>query len=508
MRSSSRIFVNTLAQYIRTIINMVLSLYSSRLVLNILGVEDYGIYALVAGVVSMLSFITNSLVSSTQRYLSVAQGIGNLSRLKEIFSNSLYLHIIIGLSITIILELLTPAIFNGFLNIPSNRIGVAKLLYQFVVLMVYISFIAAPYKALLVSRENIIYTSFVDVLDGILKVMLVLLLPYATFDKLLAYGCIMLLIQVLNLLAYSVFAHSRYEEAVIPRFKRINYSYIKELLSFTGWMVYSTVCITAKTQGLAVVLNKALDTVANAAYGIGIQISSMLSFVSSSLNNAIAPQLMSAEGSQNRSHMYFLAEVGSKFSFLLLAMIGIPTLFEMPTLLKVWLGDNVPSNTILWSSTFIIAQVIDMLSTGLGLANKAIGNVARYTIFTTTPKLLVLPIGWLLLKFDCPLWTVCGTLLFFETLCMFVRIWLFRGQDGFDMGKYIYTVIIKSMIPVLVSFILCKYLHSVVSIEYRLFVTYIVSMLLFATTTYFFVLSAKEKEILTTMLNKFISKIR
>ena len=177
MQASNRIIINTLAQYIRTIVNMVLSLYSSRLVLEILGVEDYGVYSLVAGIVSMLSFLTNSLVGSTQRFLSVSQGKGDIRHLKEVFSNSLILHIVLGFLVAVVLGILTPFIFNGFLNIPVGRIEVAEKLYIMVILMVYASFIASPFRALLVSHENIVYTSIIDMLDGVLKVILVLVLP-------------------------------------------------------------------------------------------------------------------------------------------------------------------------------------------------------------------------------------------------------------------------------------------------------------------------------------------
>ena len=256
MNASNRILINTLAQYARTIINMVLSLYSSRLVMNILGVDDYGVYSLVAGVVSMLSFLTNSLVGSTQRFLSVTQGKGNIEKLKEVFSNSLLLHIALGLLVSSILAALTPFIFGGFLNIPADRIDVAKRLYLLVVLMVYTSFIASPYRALLVSHENIVYTSFIDILDGVLKVILVLLLPSSPLDKLLSYGMIMLGIQLFNLIAFMVYSSVKYDECIFPRIRMFSLAYVKELSVFTGWVVYSSVCVTLKMQGMAIVLNK------------------------------------------------------------------------------------------------------------------------------------------------------------------------------------------------------------------------------------------------------------
>ncbi len=502
MRASNRIVVNTLAQYVRTIINLVLSLYSSRLVLNILGVDDYGIYSLIAGVVSMLSFVTNSLVGSTQRFLSVSQGQGNMMRLKEVFGNSVLLHIGLGLVVTVILEVIVPLLFNGFLNIPADRLSVAKKLYQYVVVMVYVSFIAAPYKALLVSRENIVYTSIVDVLDGVLKVVLVLLLPFIHFDKLLMYGAIMLLIQLFNLIAYVIYSHIKYEEAVLPQIKSFSLSYLKNLFSFTGWMMYSSVCITLKTQGVAVVLNKAIGPVVNAAYGIGAQISGLVSVVSSSLNNAINPQLMNASGRGDSTRMWLLAEFESKFSFLLLSMIGIPTMFEMQSLLKLWLGDAVPENAVLFSTTFLISQIIDLLSTGLAQVNKAIGNVGYYTVITYSPKLLVLPISWLLLRFDQPLWTVCIVIILFETICMLLRILLFRREPNFHVGHYFYSVIIKSMLPVFVSCLVCFLIKQMCHSEIRLLLSYTLSFISFGIISYYFVLTDREKTSLINLLSQ------
>lgn len=256
MQASNRIIANTLAQYIRTILNVLLSLYSARLVLDYLGVEDYGIYTLVAGVVSLLSFLTNSLISSTQRFLSYNQGKGDLENMKGVFSNSLLLHIILGLLIALVLESFTSFLFSGFLNIPVGREKVAEFIYQLVVVMVYISFMSAPYRALLTSRENIVYISVIDVTDGILKVVLVLLLPFLKMDNLMVYGCIMFFISCFNLLSFSIYAHLHYEECILPKLRYFSWDYVKRLFSFTGWVTYSALCITFRTQGLAIVLNK------------------------------------------------------------------------------------------------------------------------------------------------------------------------------------------------------------------------------------------------------------
>ena len=507
MRASNRIIVNTLAQYVRTILNLLLSLYSARLVLDILGVVDYGLYALVAGVVSMLSFFTNSLVSSTQRFLSVSQGKGDLQRLREVFSNSLLLHILLGLIVALLLESLSPILFDGFLNIPDGRENAAVVLYQQVILMVYVSFIAAPYRALLVSKENIVYASVIEVLDGVLKIVLVLLLPSIPLDNLVAYGWAMLLISFFNLGSFSIYAHTKYAECIFPRLRYFRFTYAKELSSYAGWVVYSTLCIALRTQGMAVVLNRVLGVAVNAAYGIGTQISGMVSFVSTSFNNAVAPQLMASEGGGNRERMWLLAKLESKFSFLLLAMIGIPTMFEMQSLLELWLVD-VPPATILFGCMFLSMQIIDMLTSGLGLANRAIGNIGLYTVVTFTPKLLILPCGWFALNVGMPLGVICVLGIIIESVCMLLRIPLIMKEIGFDALGYCCEVLLRTQIPVVLSIIACCIICFFLDFPFRVLLTFTVSIAVFAFAAYRWSLTNMEREKIVNILHGVFVRLR
>lgn len=504
MQASSRIVVNTIAQYARSIINMLLSLYSSRLVLNYLGVEDYGIYSLVAGVVSMLSFLTNSLVGSTQRFLSVNQGKGNLQLLKEVFSNSLLLHLILGLFISIVLESCTFFIFDRVLVIPTNRLDVAKVLYQQVVWMVYISFIASPFRALLVSRENIVYTSFIDVIDGVLKVCCVACIPFLAADRLLVYGWIMFSIQCFSLLAFMFYCYWKYEECIIPKLRYFTWNYVKELSSYTGWVIYSAAAIASRNQGLAIVLNRFFGATMNAAYGIGNQIAGMLSFVCTSFTNAISPQLMAAEGAGNRDKMLRLAEIQSKFSFLLLSMFAVPAIFEMKSLLALWLG-QVPDGAVLFACAFIIMQTVDQLSQGLGIANRAVGDIKKYTIVTYTPKLLILPIAWFILKYRYPISLIVVVMIVLEYFCMLLRIYLFRDFEGFNVSKYCRNVLLNTIMPVLLSSVVCFLINMTISISGRFFITFILSITIFLVSAYYLSLNSNEREYLKEFSKRIIN---
>ena len=193
---------------------MLLSLYTVRLVLQCLGHEDYGIYTLVAGVVAMLAFITNSLQNTTQRFISYYQGKNSIDKIRTVFNNSLVIHWLLGLGLLLVLYSISPLIFNGFLDIPSERLSSARITYFIVVIMLVLTFITAPYRSLLISHENIVYLSIIDVLDGILKVVLVTIMTFLDYDYLIVYSIIMLSIELFNLIALAGYSHFHYSECV------------------------------------------------------------------------------------------------------------------------------------------------------------------------------------------------------------------------------------------------------------------------------------------------------
>lgn len=492
MKASSRIIVNTAAQYTRTLINVILSLWSSRLILVALGESDFGIYSLVAGIVSMLSFIVNALTQSTQRYISYYQGKKNIQDVNRIFNNSLILHVIIGLLLIFIFEVLSFFLFDGFFNIPAERIGAAKTIYQFVVLMLFISVLTAPFKALLISHENIIYTSFIEIIDGFLKFILAIILAFVSYDKLIVYGCLMLAINFFNIIAFAIYDFVKYKECRIIGLKSFDFRYIKEIFSFTGWIIYHSLCIVGRTQGLALVINKFYSTLLNAAYGIGIQVSGAVNFVSSSLGNAINPQLVKSEGANNREHVWNLARLQCKYSFLLLSAVTIPILLEMNNILSIWLK-VVPEKAGFFASMILIAALINQLTDGLGSAKHAIGNIKTFVLITSTPKLLVIPTVILCLYYGAPFYSLALCYIGAEALSAFIRLPLLKHTDCLDIQKYIKEVIYKCFLPVLLTVFACSIVVIFVNLHLRFLFTFITSVIVLFTSTYFFSMNSTEK---------------
>ncbi|MGN1218293.1 MAG: hypothetical protein ACI4TD_10005, partial [Phocaeicola sp.] len=250
MDTNKRIVYNTLAQHVRAILSISMSLFSTRYILIALGNSDFGIFSLIGSTVTMLGFITNALVVTTQRHLSFSHGAGQESDTKSIFTNSMFVHLILGIVLVLILAFLEPFLFNGILEIETSRIGTAQYVYFVVTIMLFISLITSPFRALFIARENIVYISIIDTLNGVLRLALAILLLYVNADKLIAYTWMMFSITVFNLLAFSIYAKRKFPETcLLPQRKEICKHTIIKILDFAGWTCYSTACIVGRTQG-------------------------------------------------------------------------------------------------------------------------------------------------------------------------------------------------------------------------------------------------------------------
>ena len=506
MDAKTRIVVNTSAQYLKTIICGVITLYSSRVILSSLGVDDFGIYSLVAGVVMMLSFLTNALSSTTQRFISYYQGAGELSKVKAALTNSLCIHVALGLVFAIFFLSLTPFLFNGFLNIAPNRMGAAASVYYAVIVTLFVSFITSPYRAVLISHENIVFISLLDTIDITLKLVVALSLSWVGFDKLVYYGWALLLIQFFDLLASAAFCYIKYEECTWPNFNEVSKPYLKGLLSFAGWNVYSLACTYGRTQGIAIALNKFLGTVVNAAYGIGLQLSSYVNYMSESLLNAIRPQIIKAEGGDNRDRMFLLSEKASKFSFFLLSTISIPCVFEMPFLLRIWLGDY-PVEAIIFCQCFLLASLADSLSIGLHTANQAIGNLRAFALIINTTKLIALPVSCICLYCNMGVISVGIAYVLIEFICSFLRVFVL-SKDGLNTARFIKNVYMR----VLPTFLLCTILNLfIINIfepsGWRFLLSFVLVMIINPASFYLFGMDSQDRLAVKQVCNAVIREI-
>ncbi len=506
MQASSRVIVNTIAQYTRTIINIILSLMTVRIVLRTLGVVDFGIYSLVAGVVSMLTFVIGALATTTQRYISYYQDVNDLKLLKSVFANSLLIHLALGITVFVVLASITPLLFNGFLNIPTERNTAALYVYFCVITMVLVSFACSPFKALCVSHENIVFNSIIDILDGIIKLLLVLVMVYIPWDKLIYYGLSLLLVQILNLIVFLVYCGNKYHECVWPRFSYLNGKYVKGMLTFAGWNIYSTGCWVGRQQGVAIVLNKMMSATVNAAYGVGFHISSYTIFLANAIAAAIQPQIVRNEGAGNREQALWLTSISCKFSFFLTAVVVIPCIFEIDDILKLWLG-NVPEYTSLFCIMALLASLFNSLTSSLGHINQAVGNIKMYSIITNTPKLFTILFAWIVLYLKISLVWVVIIYVLIELICACIRIPYIHKTVSLDISKFVGSILLPELIPTLFCFGVCFICSRTIEFKFDFVVTFALAFVLYAFAIYKMGLSKKEREIFANILSRLKNKI-
>lgn len=500
MESAKRIVVNTAAQYARSLINITLSLYSTRLILDALSVSDYGLYSVVGGLVSMLGFITNALIITTQRHISYYYGKGNRDYVRKLFVNSFLLHLIIGLSLAAIMYIPGDWLMDNILNIDDSRILAAKFVYNITIIMLFITIITTPFKALFIAHENIIYISIIEVCDGIAKLFLAFYLLLTTADKLMLYASIMALILLTNLLAYVIYALIHFKECtIIIRRKDVNKECMAKLTGFAGWTTYAMGAIAARNQGTSVILNYFFGTIINAAYGIAFQVYSAVSFVATSVLNAMNPQIMKAAGAGDIKKTFSLAEKESKFSTALMSVVSIPLIMEMPSVLELWLKE-VPENTTLFCRFILIGFLFDQATYGLHTVNQALGKIRNYTLLIYTPKLLTLLGIWIMLSNNYEVKSIMYLYIIIELIAAIIRLPYLKYTAGLSITTYIINVIIP-LIPLLAVQAITGCLCSMLKLPYGFILSILFMLVTGSLAIWFFTLNDNERNYAKSLIN-------
>ncbi|MDR3060373.1 MAG: hypothetical protein LBU84_19830 [Prevotella sp.] len=499
--ASMKVVFNTGILYAKMLITMGISLYSVRLVLNALGVVDYGVFNLIAGVIAMLSFLNGAMTTSTQRYLSFHQGTGDFEMQKKIFTNSWILHIGIGLIVVVLLLILTPLLFNGFLNIPTDRIPTAKAVYYFMTASVFFTIISVPFTASLNAHENMLWIAIVTFVESFLKLGIAIsLVCFVQTERLLYYGLLMAGLSIVSFTLYATFCLEKYKECTVNDYI-IDKPLMEELLSFSGWNLFGAFAGVGRNQGLAILLNVFFGTVVNAAYGIANQVASQLQFFSAAMLHALNPQIMKSEGDGDHNRMLRLSMMASKFGFFLVAIIAIPCIFEMPAILKVWLK-NVPENTVVFCSLILTGTLIAQLTIGLQSSFQAIGKIKKYQIVVGSIIMSNIPIAYILLKFNLHPYIVFITYIILEIIASFARLFLIKEITSLSTIEYINKVYFKTIIPIISSVSICFCMIFFVHIGFRFLITIFLSIIVFSITMYVFGLSNDEKQIIDIMMEK------
>ncbi|MBQ7842447.1 MAG: MATE family efflux transporter [Odoribacter sp.] len=381
--------------YIRMLLIMAVTLYTSRVVLNVLGVEDFGIYNVVGGIVVMFSFLNGAMATSTQRFLSFSLGKNDQEQVARVFSMSMTTHISIALIVLLLAETFGLWIFYRYLNIPPERMGAAQWVYQLSVLTFCISIIRVPYNAGIIAYERMSFYAYISIVEVCLKLGMVILLQYLGSDKLILYALLMALTTGIVTFIYKLYC--------CKTFSVCRYHYFwdkhlyKELISFSGWSLFGSAANVGVQQGINILLNVFFGVVTNAALGIANQVSSAVSQLVGNFQTAFNPALVKSYASGDYSYFVRLIFQTSRFSYFLLFIIALPLYLCMPFVLKVWL-DIVPEYTVVFCRWMLVFVLIDAVSAPLWISVQAIGKIRSYQLLMSALIFLNIPLSWLLLR--------------------------------------------------------------------------------------------------------------
>lgn len=501
MRPEQKVVLNTFILYARVLLTAGITLYTTRLVLEVLGVEDYGIYSLVAGVVSMLAFLNAAMSASTQRYLSFYQGQEAREKQCSVFSNSLFLHLMIGLFALVLFQIAGLFLFNGFLNIDPGRMYAARVTYQFVIVSVCCTIVSVPFSASLNAHENMLSIALISIVQVLLRLWVAcILLRMGDVDKLIFYAAFTALADLLSLVLYIAVSCSRYPECTLRIKKHLNLAELKELSAFAGWNLFGSVCGISRSQGLALVLNLFFGTVVNTAYAVGNQLGGYLSFFSSSMLQSMNPQIMKSEGAGARHRMLKLSMTASKTSFFLLAFLAIPCIFEMEALLRLWLKE-VPPYTVSFCVLILIGGLANSLTVGLQSAIQATSRIKAYQSVVGSIQLLNLPIAYCLLRQGFSPQIVPISFVGIELLACVARMYFLKTRAGMSVWEYLHRVIFREILPVVLTVCTCCAITRYCVVDYRIALTFAASAVVFLSAAYYLGLCDDEKNLLDKLLN-------
>lgn len=505
--SANKIIINSGFLYIRIAVVTFLSLYTTRLILDVLGTSDFGIYSIVGGVISMLGFLNGAMSSATQRFMSYSEGENNKKKQNTIFNLSLLIHFAIALLLTLLLAIIGILCFSFILNIPDDRMFAAKIVYACLIFSTALSVASVPYEAVLNAHENMLYYSVVGILDAAMRLAIAISLSYISADKLIVYGFFMALIPLITLTVMRVYCHRNYKECKISISRHMDWEQAKEMASFAGWNFLSKAANVIVIQGSSVILNIFGGTIVNAAHGIANQMAGYLLVFSTNMQKALNPVIVKKEGEHDRKRMLTFSLSGNKFSFILFAFFAIPACIEMPYILKLWLKEP-PEYAVLFCRLIVIRRLIGQLTSTFTTSIGAVGNIKNDSIANAIIMGIALPISYLCYILGSPIYSMYVVLIIMVCMMGVADSYYMHKQCNLSITSFFRDVISPCItISAITFFFGIIFLYIMPSGILRLFCIIIICWLACTTSTYLIGMSYEEKKIINGILNKLKSKI-
>ena len=447
---NKRIAKNTLFLYTRSIFLLIITLYTSRVTLQVLGVEDYGVYNLIAGVVTMFSFLQSTMSKASQRFITYALGERDYEKLRRVFETSVTLHFILAVIMAIIIDVVGMWFIEYKLNIPDGRLDAAKWVLHFSAISTFLAIICVPYDSLIVAYEKMSAFAYIGIYEALARLIIVWLLLLIGNDKLIAFAFLSLCINMSLRVIYQIYTRKHFEESRNVHF-RLDKNLFKEMFAFAGWNLIGNGSYVLRNQGISLLLNVYFGVVVNAAYGICNQVQNGVMMFVNNFQTAVTPQLTKSIASKDYNRSHTLIFQGGRFSFYLLLFFAVPLLICTNEVLDIWL-EKVPA----WSADLIrftlIYFLFDVLSRFLINSILATGDIRNYELIVGGIKLLALPLTYVFLQMGgTPITGVLVNILL-EWVCFIIRLFYNKKRIIFSIKSYLKKVVVICWIIFICSF--------------------------------------------------------
>lgn len=456
--STKRIARNTLMLYVRQFLIMLVGLYTVRVILGGLGVEDYGIWNLVAGIVTMFGFLSGSMATATQRYLSFDLGIDDKKSLNETFSISLYIYVLLTVVVILLAETIGLWFVKVKLTIPSERIFAALVAYQFSILSFAATMLASPYLASLIAHEDMDIYATISIVEVVLKLGVAIAMAHMGGDKLIIYGSLLCGASIVVTLIYIVICHSKYDECTVRRVW--NKKKFNDLMSFMGWNLFGAGSAIGKNQLVNILLNQYFNPVLIAARSIALRVNSAVTSFSSNFSVALRPQIIKQYAAQETKQACLLVFRGCKFTFFLMYIFTVPLLFGMEVILQLWLT-TVPPLTVIFTRLMLIDALCESVSYPLMTLAQANGNIKLYQSVVGGILLMNFPISWVVLALGAPPVSIMYVSISITVISFFVRLLLVHRLVSFSYMEFFKVTFLPIIGVVGVTLFILLSLHYV-----------------------------------------------
>ena len=502
--NNKKIIKNTMFLYVRMFFVLIVSLYTSRVVLNTLGVLDYGVYDVVGGFVSMFGFLNATLSSSMSRFYNYEGGIRGEEGVREVYSAGLLVHVLISVSVLVLLETFGMWYINNVMVIPVERLRAANLVFHFSVFSLIIVILQIPYVSAILSYERMDYYAIVSIIDVVLKLIIVILLPHIKYDKLISFAFLFAFLPVISFLLYYIYVKGHFKALRVDR--RINRGLFKQFLSFSGWNLLGSFAFLFKGQGLNMVLNVFFGPLINAARGVANQVYGAVSGFSQNISTAFRPQIVDSYSKGENSRTKVLMFTESKVCFCLVLILITPLIVTIDYVLSLWLGKAVPDRANIFTCLLLIDLLVCTLNTPCTQVAFAVGRIKWYQIVSSSINLLLLPACFLFLKLGFDAVSSFVIIIFFSCINQIGCLVVLNRIFSFDLGRYTKQVLLPCLLVTILLPVLPYLVYQTVEHNFASLVLVVVLDLVIAVPLiYFIVLDSSERELAIGYLRKILS---